>query len=160
MLKLDIVNNFIYKSDLDYIKNRLHFDISDENLEELLLLLSSTVDMRGADTIKNLKNEVEYKLKKEWRYIDADVDIDTEAEECISDFLKKDNVKEVIYQGIRNAIINNDDNPESITKEIISDIIDEIPESDCKISVSFDISDQLGKIINEVFNEMLDEFEN
>lgn len=160
MRKIDTNNHFIDKSDLDHIKNRLNFDISDENLEELILLLYSNIGMINADTIQNLKDDLVIKIKTESHGIEADVEIDDEIEECIADFLKRQSVNDIIYHGVRNVLVENNDDPESAVKQIIDDIIDEIPNADLRISTEFDVSDQVNKICNDIITEVLDEYIN
>ncbi len=160
MRKIDTNNHFIDKSDLDHIKNRLHFAISNENLEELILLLYSNIDMRNIDTIQNIKNELEIKIRIEAHDIKADVEIDDEIEECITDFLKRQSVNDIIYHGVRNVLVENDDDPESAVEQIIDDIIDEISNADLRISTEFDVSNQVTKICNDILTEVLDEYIN
>lgn len=160
MRKIDTNNHFIDKSDLDHIKNRLHFPISNENLEELILLLYSNIDMRNIDTIQNIKNELEIKIRIEAHDIKADVEIDDEIEECITDFLKRQSVNDIIYHGVRNVLVENDDDPESAVEQIIDDIIDEISNADLRISTEFDVSNQVTKICNDILTEVLDEYIN
>ncbi len=116
--------------------------------------------MRNIDTIQNIKNELEIKIRIEAHDIKADVEIDDEIEECITDFLKRQSVNDIIYHGVRNVLVENDDDPESAVEQIIDDIIDEISNADLRISTEFDVSNQVTKICNDILTEVLDEYIN
>jgi len=154
---IDINNNYIDNSDLSYIKNKLHFDIADNNLEELLLLLYNEIDMKNIDTIRNIKDEMILKIKEESRGLDVDVEIDDdEIAECISDFLNRKSIKNIIYQALRDAVYNNDDDPKN-ADSIIQEILDDIPNAYCRISTQIDISHQVNKIFNDILTQVFDE---
>ena len=91
MKSLIIKNNFVKYSDLKFIKSNLSFDISDDNLEEIILCLTVNFNNFNGD-YENFFNILKEKMNKhKYNRIDVEVDVSDEVKDIVEDLI--DSVK-------------------------------------------------------------------